>query len=57
MKKSNNDGSRPNSRRHRVTRRLTRHGRQLHRHALQGLGYGLGSGAVSLLLFWIEDRL
>ncbi|SFT22204.1 hypothetical protein SAMN04487982_110173 [Streptomyces sp. ok210] len=57
MKKSSNGGSRPTSRRHRVTRRLTRHGRQLHRHALQGLGYGLGSGAVSLLLLWIQNRL
>jgi hypothetical protein len=56
MKKSSNGGSRPTSRRHRVTRRLTRHGRQLHRHALQGLGYGLGSGAVSLLLLWIQNR-
>lgn len=57
MKKSNNGGSHPTSRRHRVTHRLTRHGRQLHRHALQGLGYGLGSGAVSLLLLWIQNRL
>ncbi|MET9445004.1 hypothetical protein [Streptomyces sp. NPDC006610] len=28
----------------------------IHQHLMRGLAYGVGSGAVSLLILWIQNR-
>lgn len=33
-----------------------RHGRTVHDQILHGVSYGVGSGAVSLLVLWYETR-
>lgn len=33
-----------------------RHGRTVHDQVLRGVSYGVGSGAVSLLVIWYETR-
>ncbi|WP_406263546.1 hypothetical protein OIA45_49040 (plasmid) [Streptomyces chartreusis] len=33
-----------------------RHGRTVHDQVLRGVSYGVGSGAVSLLVLWYETR-
>jgi hypothetical protein len=34
-----------------------RHGRGVHTHLVRGLSYGVGSGAVSILIIWAERRM
>jgi hypothetical protein len=34
-----------------------RHGRGVHAHLVRGLSYGVGSGAVSILIIWAERRM
>ncbi|MBB6081624.1 hypothetical protein [Streptomyces paradoxus] len=29
---------------------------RIHQHAARGMAYGVGSGAVSLLLLWVQSR-
>lgn len=33
-----------------------RHGRRVHDQMLSGVSYGIGSGAVSVLVLWYETR-
>jgi hypothetical protein len=36
---------------------VRRHGRGAHTHLVRGLSYGVGSGAVSILIIWAERRM
>lgn len=33
-----------------------RHGRTVHNQMIRGVSYGVGSGAVSLLVIWFQSR-
>lgn len=54
------DGHYPDTWRARVVRYLrewpARHGRSVHDQVWRGVGYSVGSGAVSLLIVWFESR-
>jgi hypothetical protein len=36
---------------------VRRHGHGAHTHLVRGLSYGVGSGAVSILIIWAERRM
>lgn len=48
MEQSNKSGS--------LWRRLVKSRRDLQLHAMRGVASGLGSGAVSLIILWIQSR-
>jgi hypothetical protein len=39
-----------------AAKKVARHGRTVKHQIIRGASYGVGSGAVSLLLFWWENR-
>ncbi|MGW3984760.1 hypothetical protein [Streptomyces mirabilis] len=51
---TDNTGSEPEGRMARLWRRLREW--RLHQHVARGMAYGVGSGAVSLLLLWVQTR-
>jgi hypothetical protein len=57
---SNKHSAPMDTRRSRIARHLRkwrrRHGHGVHAHLVRGLSYGVGSGAVSLLILWVENR-
>lgn len=51
---SNRDGDEPEGRTARFRRRIREW--QIRQHVARGLAYGVGSGAVSLLVMWVQTR-
>jgi len=51
---SNRDGDEPEGRMARFRRRMREW--QIRQHVARGLAYGVGSGAVSLLVLWAQTR-
>ncbi|WP_333758847.1 hypothetical protein [Streptomyces sp. ISBFB 2968] len=51
---NDNTSEEPESRTARFRRRMREW--QIHQHAARGLAYGVGSGAVSLLILWTQTR-
>lgn len=49
-----NTGDEPEGRTARLRRRMREW--QIQQHVARGLAYGVGSGAVSLLLLWVQTR-
>jgi hypothetical protein len=39
-----------------ATKKAARHGRTVKHQMIRGASYGVGSGAVSLLIFWWENH-
>jgi hypothetical protein len=60
MKQSNKDSLSRDTRLRRTARHLrewpARHGRTVRDQMIRGASYGVGSGAVSLLVVWFEAR-
>ncbi|MGI5135845.1 hypothetical protein [Streptomyces sp. CA-106110] len=56
MKTSNMDGPRPRMVRY-LRKWAARHGRTVQEQLIRGAAYSLGSGAVSLLMFWVHSLL
>lgn len=58
--KSNKDGQYPDTWRARTVRYLrewpARHGRSVQDQVWRGAAYGVGSGAVSLIVVWMQSR-
>ncbi|MEV6179900.1 hypothetical protein [Streptomyces sp. NPDC052015] len=48
------DTGKPQEGLERIRRRITRW--RIHEHLARGMAYGVGSGAVSLLLLWVQTR-
>ncbi|MFE1949941.1 hypothetical protein ACFW9D_05665 [Streptomyces sp. NPDC059524] len=57
MKKGNKEGPEPGGGLARLRHHLRRwQARSLHEQVLRGAAYSVGSGAVSLILVWVESR-
>ncbi|MGC9499261.1 hypothetical protein [Streptomyces sp. WG7] len=53
-KDTGNTPDEPETRKQRVRRRMREW--QIRQHLARGLAYGVGSGAVSLLVVWVQTR-
>lgn len=51
---ADNTGDEPESRMERFRRQMRE--AQIRQHVARGLAYGVGSGAVSLLVVWVQTR-